>query len=372
MRQRPATFEDPGVECAGVFAFPTMTGPRTSPSFIPIVLALLTLGCDPKPAATQGDALPSGREQVEQALADVEQRIVAAPDNAALFAERARLQVLRDSVRLAVNDWKRAIALDPRNAQHHIELADLYYRTLSVDEVEEHLKEAARLAPTESEPRSKLAELKLLQREYQEAMDLVNEALRLDQNHAKGYFLKGWIYKETGDTLTAISSYRTATEQDPMYFDPFLHLGVLHAERRDPLAMQYYNSALQLRPNSVEALYGLGMYAQENGMDSLALACYDRIKQVEPNNALPWYNTGFILLDHRDRPAEAREQFSRAIRLLPTYSEAYYNRGLTYELEGALDSALLDYRRALALDPGSTPAALGLGRLQDKGMKIPR
>ncbi len=369
MRKRPATFGDPGLECAGVFAFFMMTIFRMPPL---VSLYLILSGCDPKPVTGQGDTLPSTREQIELALVDVDRRIMDAPNSATLFAERARIQLQRDSVRLAVNDWKRAITLDPRNAQHHIELADLYYRTVSVDKVEEHLKEAIRLAPENSEPRSKLAELKLLQREYQEAMDLVNEALRLDQNHAKGYFLKGWIYKETGDTLTAISSYRTATEQDPMYFDPFLHLGVLHAERGDPLAMQYYNSALQLRPNSVEALYGLGMYAQENGMDSLALACYGRIKEVEPNNALPWYNTGFILLDHRDQPLEAREQFTRAIQLLPTYSEAYYNRGLTYEQEGVLDSALLDYRRALALDPGSTPAALGLGRLQNRGMKITR
>jgi tetratricopeptide (TPR) repeat protein len=348
-----------------------MTISHTAFRLVLAFCVLLALGCKPRTVSDE-KPVPTSREQVELALADVERRIVDAPNDAALFAERASLQERRDSLHLAVNDWKRAITLDPRNAHHHIELADLYYRTLQVAKVEEHLREAMRLAPDESEPRSKLAELKLLQREYQEAMDLVNEALRLDPNHAKGYFLKGWIYKETGDTLTAISSYRTATEQDPMYFDPFLHLGVLHAERREPLAMQYFNSALQLRPNSVEALYGLGMYGQENGMDSLALACYDRIKQVEPNNALPWYNTGFILLEHRKLPAEAREQFAMAIQLLPTYAEAYYNRGLTYELEGTLDSALMDYRRALALEPGMTLAAMGLGRLQDKGMKVTR
>lgn len=333
-------------------------------------MCLLAMGCTTGTSPSEQGGPLDGPGQLIAALADVEQRIIASPNNGDLFAERARLQERRDSAQLAVNDWQRAITLDPGNPDHHIALADLYYRMLRLDEVEEHLKEAARLAPEDSEPRSKLAEVKLLQREYQEAMDLVNEALRLDVNHAKGYFLKGWIYKETGDTLTAISSYRTATEQDPMYFDPFLHLGVLHAERHDPLAMQYYNSALQLRPNSVEALYGLGMYAQEHGMDSLALACYDRIKQVEPANPLPWYNTGFILLEHAKDPPAAREQFAQAIRLLPTYSEAYYNRGLAYEREGVLDSALADYQRARALDPGADLPALGLGRLQAKGIRV--
>lgn len=338
--------------------------------FLP-VLVLAFAACTPKGNGTIADD-DGPMDSLAVRLAEVEQRIISTPQDAALFAQRAKLQERRDSVVLAIGDWKRAIALDSTNAAYHIGLGDLYYRSIDLTNAESELRHAMRLDPNGTEPRLKLAEMKLLQRKYQEAMDLANEALRMDPVHGKGYYLKGWIYKETGDTNLAISSYRTAAEQDAEFFEPLLQLGLLHAARRDPLALQYYNSALAVRPNSTDALYALGMYAQENDMDSLALGCYERMKEVGPNNALPWYNTGYILLVHRSEPATARVQFTEAIRRLPTYTAAYYNRGVTYEEEGLLDSALIDFKRALAVDPGFTLAAEGLGRLQERGVRVER
>jgi tetratricopeptide (TPR) repeat protein len=138
------------------------------------------------------------------------------------------------------------------------------------------------------------------------------------------------------------------------------------------LASEYYNAALEIRPGSVEAWYGLGMLAQENRADSVALACYANIKRIDPGNPLGWYNTGYVLLELRDQPVQARAEFRRAIQLLPTWPEAFYNHGLTYELVDQLDSALVDYRKALALAPDMTLAAQGLERLQAKGVQVMR
>ena len=85
---------------------------------------------------------------------------------------------------------------------------------------------------------------------------------------------------------------------------------------------------------------------------------------------MAYYNTGFILLEHRKQVKLARVEFDRAIDLLPDYSQAYYNRGVTYELDGMLDSARWDYSIALKLDPGFTDAALGMSRLQEKGVAV--
>lgn len=320
---------------------------------------------DPDPADEQLDTLAQQFEELEQ-------QIRASPMDASLFAKRAAMQFKRDSVALAVNDYKRAIALDSLESAYHIALADLFYTKIRLPEAEQYLKNATRLAPNDPEPKLKLAEMKLFQRKYQESMDLVNEALRLEQGRAKGYHIKGHIYQETGDTAKAISSYRTATEQDPNYFDPLLKLAVLHADRGDKLALDYYNSALTLQPNNTAAIYGKGMYAQENGMDSIALACYDRMKTLEPNNALSWYNTGYIKLVHDQATADAREQFTTAIKLMPDYAQAYYNRGLAFEIDEVLDSAYTDYKKALAIQPALNEAAEGLERLQKKGVHVER
>lgn len=335
-------------------------------SFLPITCFLFLLGCD------SGNGSPGTTSDIETplSLAELDRRILAEPSNAVLYVQRAKFHEAHDSIRAAIGDWNRAILLDSTSAVWRIGLGDLYYRKVDLPKAEAQFTKAVALAPDSTEARFKLAEIRLVQGEYEAAMQLTNEALKLDDQNARGYFLKGWIHGEAGDTTLAISSYRTAVERDRDLYEAYIALGLIHAARKDPLAMQYYNSAVELRPNSVEAWYDKGMFAQDSGQDSIALACYARIKEIDPKNATAWYNTGFVLMEHLDRVADARKEFARAIAVLPTYSQAYFNRGLTYELEGSLDSALLDYKRALALRPDLTEAAEGLDRLQIKGVKV--
>ncbi len=337
--------------------------------WVTVIPALLFASCATRePDQANTTTKPAGN--FADALANVEQRILAEPDKATHFAERARLYEQVDSLRRAVSDWKRAIALDSTSADWHIALGDLYYKKIMLSAAEEQFVKALALEPQGTEARFKLSEMKLLQHQNKEAMALANEALRIDPLKPRGYYLKGWIHAEAGDTALAISSYQTAVEQDPQFYEAYMALGLLLAAKHDPLALQYYNSALEIQPGSVEALYDKGMFAQDHGDDSLALLCYERIKAIEPKYPLAWYNTGFVLLEHKHDLPAARAQFSKAIDLLPDYTEAYYNRGLTYEKEGRLDSAMMDYKQALLLAPGFTLAAEGLSRLETKGVRV--
>ncbi|MBK8499306.1 MAG: tetratricopeptide repeat protein [Flavobacteriales bacterium] len=302
--------------------------------FLPAFL-LLACGGDPSPATTAEPQPPS-------TLAEVEARILADPASPVHFAERAMLYERMDSLVLAENDWKRSIALDSTNARWHIALGDLYFRKIKLPEAEQRFKTAIRLAPDSTEGRSKLGEVYLMQSKFKEAMALANEALKLDPLDARLYNLKGWIHRKAGDSALAISSYQTAVERDPQYYDAWISLGIMHAAKHDPLAMQYYNSALEIAAAQHEALYDKAMFAQDHGQDSIALACYSTIERsTQPPGGLLQHR--LILLEHKQQPREARAEFHRAIRLLPDYVRAYYSRGVTYELENMLDSARWDY-----------------------------
>jgi len=335
----------------------------------PIILALATHGLVLLIAC--GPQAGPGAPATDPGLEEIERRILANPKEPGHFVERARYFDGSGNTVEAIKDWRRAIAMDSLNSGYHTALGELFYRELMLEEAEFHLTKAMLLSKDKA-PRLALAELMLAKREYRRAMDLVNDALRLDPGDARGYRTKGWIHMEAGDTALAVSSFRTAVERDPDYYEVFVMLGMLHGIKADPMALEYYNSALEVRPEGVEALYGKGMYAQEQGMDSVALACYARIKEADPTNALAWYNSGYVLLEHLGDVAAARAEFDMAVRLWPTYPEAYYNRGRTYELEGRLDSALIDFKRALALAPDMDLAAEGLGRLRGRGVRVDR
>ena len=195
-------------------------------AFPVLFLFALLLACNEPPAATVPPST-SPVDSVALAMRSVEQRMVSDPGDAALYVERAKLYMRIDSLRLAVKDMQRAVALDSNDAEKRILLGNLYYTTVQVDKATTQFDRALVLQPENTEALLRLAEIKLVLRDHKGSIDLVNKALRKDPNLAKGYYLKGWVYMELGDTATAISSYRTATEQDPQDYQSFLQLGLL-------------------------------------------------------------------------------------------------------------------------------------------------
>ncbi|MBK8339490.1 MAG: tetratricopeptide repeat protein [Flavobacteriales bacterium] len=339
---------------------------------ITLVGLIILLGCDlrPVPKEAGGSAMPTPVDSVALRLADLDRRIVDRPDDAGLYAERARLFQFMDSSRRAIRDWERALELDSSNADFRMELGSLYYTTTLIDRAREQFQHAIALAPEDPEAKFRLAEIELVRRDHLVAMKLVNEALRIDPNLAHGYYLKGWIHKELGDTALAISSLRTAIEQDAKYYEAFVQLGILHAAKRDHLAREYYKSALALKPDNVEAWYNLGMYYQESGQDSLALETYARMAEIDSMNPLAPYNSGFIRLEYLGATRAAVKDFTKALDLNTNYYQAWYNRGVALERLGSLDSAAADYQVALAIHPNFDLAAEGLQRLASKGAYV--
>jgi tetratricopeptide (TPR) repeat protein len=76
---------------------------------------------------------------------------------------------------------------------------------------------------------------------------------------------------------------------------------------------------------------------------------------------------------NRGRTYNAKKEYDRAIldlnqaiRLNPANSLPYYNRAISYENKGELDSALADWRTTLRLDPDSQDAVKAIRRLEQE------
>lgn len=340
-----------------------------------LALASLAVSCGTSDTTTGDSALANPDRDtlysdLTQELLAIERKLIKDPENADLYALRATTYIKYDSIANAINDLKRAIAIDSTVPRFHVALGEVYFHKIRMEEASDEFSTAIRLNPEAIDARLKLAEIHLLLRDYQKTMDLVNEALRRDPYAGRGYFLKGWTYKELGDTAMAISSYRTAVEQDPNDYDAYMQLALLHAGTGDPLTEQYFNTAIELRPKSVEAYYGKAMFMQETGRDSIALQLYAKIKEVDPRNATAWYNSGYVLLEHLDRVEEAIMQFDTAARMEPSYYLAWYNKGVAYERLGEIDLAGKSFQKALSIKPDDDLSAYGLSRVVEQGYKV--
>ncbi len=296
-------------------------------------------------------------------LKAVNVELLADPNNAALYNKRAKVyQGLREFPE-AVNDSKRAIKLDSANASFYLTLADTYFSQNNTRLSKELLEITAKKFPDNIETLLKLAELYYLVQRYQEGIDYVNKALKLNENLAKAYFIKGSIYRESGDTSRAISSLETAVEQDNKYMEAFYDLGVMYAARRNPIALDYYNNVLSIQPNNQNAAYAKAKLLQDLGKTNEAISAYQSIIKADKSCANCYYNLGAIYLEITKEPKKALEQFTKAIESDPTYLAAYFARGYTYTLLKDKESAKADFNMCLQLEPNYVAAIEELNKL---------
>jgi len=263
----------------------------------------------------------------------------------------------------AIGDAKRAIGLDSSNAVNYLTLVDAYFTKNNTRQAKDLLEITARKFPENVEALLKLAELYFIVRQYQNGIDYVNRALRIDERNAKAYYIKGSIYRESGDTARAVSSLETAVEQDNRYRDAYYDLGIIYAARKNPLALQYYDNASRIDPENDEIRYAKGKLLQDLGKTEEAITLYKGIMAGGKGCSHCCYNLGAIYLNIKKDKESALDWFDKAIAADPDYAEAYFARGYTYSLVGDKEKARADYKHCLSLIPNFEPAITGLNEL---------
>lgn len=285
------------------------------------------------------------------------------PGDAALYNKRAQVYLSLKQLPEAVSDAKRAIKLDSTHAPYYLTLADIYFSQNSTRLSKEILESTAKKFPDNTEALLKLSELYFLVQDYQQAIDFVNKALRINENLAKAYYIKGSIYRESGDTGKAISSLETATEQNNRYTDAFYDLGIIYGARRNPIGLDYYGNVLKIDPTNKAAGYARAKLLQDIGRSDEAIKGYEAVLQNHENCDNCYYNMGAIYLEIKKDPKKALEQFTKAIEINPNYVEAYFARGYTYAILKDKESAKADYDMCLRIQPNYEPAIQELNNL---------
>jgi tetratricopeptide (TPR) repeat protein len=303
------------------------------------------------------------KDNTDPRLTALNSQIESNPDDHVLWHKRALLYLEIQMPYEALSDVNKALQLDPQNTAYTITLGDIYFSMGHIENCRKALISAQDNDPTNTEPILKLAELDLILKDYEKMNLYLNKVLELDNTNAQAYFMKGVALKEQGDSLNALKNLQRSTTFDPEYYKAFVEAGILAAELKNPIAEEYLNTALNLKPTSIEARYALAMYFQNRQMLNEAMQEYYNILALDKNNANAHFNLGYIHLVDLQLYNQAIVHFSDAIASNPNYAEAYYNRGYSYELLGDIEAARRDYREALSLKTNYSRAIDGLNRL---------
>ena len=335
--------------------------------YLSVIISLLILfACGNHQSTEQGiantDSLPVN-------LAEITKKIEADPQNAELYNQRAIMYLDRKETDKALTDINKAITIDSKNSLYLRTLSDIYFATGKLRNCQEALNKAIEMNPDDAEAVLKLAELYYYLKDYKKTFEFADNALKIDKLNAKADFIKGMAYKDLGDTAKAVRSFQIAVEKDQEYFHAYMQLGLMYSVKHNPLAIDYFNNALNINPQSTEALYSLALFYQENNEYNKAIEKYTTILQLDPKNKYAHYNLGYIHLVYLQVYNVAIKHFSDAIMCDPTYAEAYYNRGYSYELSGNVMAARNDYKKALEIRVNYQKAIEGMNRLDNISRK---
>ena len=156
-----------------------------------------------------------------------------------------------------------------------------------------------------------------------------------------------------------------AVKEEELTAQQWFERGVAAADANERL--RFYNEAIRLKPDFVEALNNRGNARSDKGDVESALQDYNEAIRLKPDYAKAFNNRG---VSHRDKGdvEAALQDFNEAVRLQPDYAEALNNRGNALQEKGDVEGALRDYTEAILRKAGLAAAFYNRGNARrDKG-----
>lgn len=298
------------------------------------------------------------------------------PTDPELYYQRAQQYYSLNNLKASATDLQSAIHIDSTNTKYYFTLADVFLASGTVDGCLLTLKHILLIDPENKDAKMKMAKAYIYIPDFAQALALTNEIIKADGNNAEAYFLQGIALKGGGDTTKAIQSFMMAVQKKPDFYDAYMQLGLLHSEKHNSIAPQYFDNAIQIDSSVNEAWYAKGKFYHDLGDNALqqnqtakADQQYEQAKKIykhlivkDPQYQDAYFNLGTIYYN-QDSLDMALRMFNLAIQMAPTYAEAYYGRGLVHEVNGETDEAASDFRQALNLQPDYEKAQKELDKI---------
>lgn len=139
-------------------------------------------------------------------------------------------------------------------------------------------------------------------------------------------------------------------EEYPDWHIAWHYLGVAYGFINDhERAVTCFLTALEIKPQSTKAMYGLSVAFHCLQMYSEAVACLKKYCDMKEPGFKIWFSMG-VNYSEMNNFQEAYSAFSEAIRIRKD-DAAYFCRADAMRELGDLESAVLDYKESLALKP---------------------
>jgi predicted Zn finger-like uncharacterized protein len=292
----------------------------------------------------------------------------------------------RDLAQAAYRDVLKVAPADPASADVYIALAMLLNQQGRGEEAQKTLDSAKELMPKVTGVWRALGDVAQSQGRYKEALSHFQHAAALDPDDLGAKFRIGGALRRDGQFDEALKSFEAVAAIDKDYpglalerglvFEATGHLKEALKEYEDQLAKapndpdlmqrvgctrvaanrpegaeELLRKVLSQRPSSAETHHCLGRAVLLQGTRLAdALRLLERAVELDPNRAEYFLYVGTAANEAGNVP-KAEKALAEALRLDQGLADAYWQRGVLRQRQGAVRDAVADLTKALALRP---------------------
>lgn len=300
---------------------------------------------------------------IDPILAEFNTKIAADSNNAQLYYLRSKYYLRMQKLSPAKDDAEMAVMLDSLKSEYYMLLADIYLYRNESHKTNDVLAKYLSINPSDKAANFKMAQLMLYVKHYDDGLKYANVVYNADKKDINVNFLLGMILKEKGDTVQAINYFRNCIDIKSDYFDAYDQLGYIEKARNKPDALDYFNSALKIQPQSVTSLYGRAMCYQNKADYDNAIKDYTTLTQIKPNMFDAYFNMGYIHQVNLRMFREAIKYYNQALSTDSTSLKARYNIGYCFEQLGDVGNARITYQKCIDQEPSFDKAREALKRV---------
>lgn len=298
------------------------------------------------------------------AIAAYEQAALLEPDNAQPLVAEAELYMTDRRIEKALAVAQRAVQADPKN----VDALNIYARSLDwLGQYEAAINfafDALDLEPDNPTTLAILGEIYSDVGNWPRAQEYIDQALAIDPNHELALRNQAVLYELQGEYEQAIQIFQQAIAVAPDRPDLYIELGRQYQALDEwDKALESYQAAVDIAKTGV-TLDALGWALYLSGDTLQAQRELGKAVEIDPEYGPALAHLGMAYYARRNYE-EAAPTLEKAIGFLgedQTRIEYYYSLGLAliYKKPPECDRAIPWLRKALEIDPESSPALEGL------------
>jgi tetratricopeptide (TPR) repeat protein len=266
----------------------------------------------------------------------------------------------------AVNEAREILKRDPDNLQSRRLLGRIYLRSLgdvsagngqpeTVNRAIEQFTEINRLDPSDTESALWLARLYRLKNEHDKAEEVLRNILKTDPENEPAVEQLTQLLMDGGKSQGAVTLLEgiTAHSSSPVLLDL---LGDAYTQTHElAKAEQAYRKAVELDPSEISHQRGLGQTLLAEEKYPEALAVYQKISDVMPDDSDVYLRIAQIYRELHQLD-KAEQNLVKARQYAPGSLEVMYNEAMLYQAQGRYEDAIRVLSNAVTDIKGQSPS----------------